>query len=225
MFLKNFSEYHKINELVSNKKLANHHFIKVLDRLVKITGGNYRPNTDYNDYNENNIKYTFNYDVSKGQGLFNKIKKYLFLAQANLLRKNLVLSFRLSTNVMTNLPNGHIELYLKDLYAGRTSSPRYLYHTTNVKNVKKILKEGIKLKSHDQGNYKYQVDLYYPPSIFVSIEELYFGGRGASGERVNILIDTSKINNKWYYDLNLYHVKSFYMTFEEIPPHALMLLT
>lgn len=101
-----------------------------------------------------------------------------------------------------------IEIFYKDFILGRVKPDRYYYHVTHNKNLKSIFKVGLVPKTN------YQNHLSYPPAVFVSDDKhiLYIGDKV-------LRIDTTKLNNKWYKDIN--HERGRYMTFEEIPPQAI----
>jgi hypothetical protein len=220
MFLKNFSEFNKLNELVSNEKLLKHYISDIFKSLKKFFEYDIKLNKE--NYSRRTLKYTVDYiDNSINKKRINSVIKFLQNKQEILINKGVAFSFRIGRNAMNEEPNGYIFLYIKDLYTGRIKPPRYLYHTTLEHNVNNILKNGLKTINHSKGRYKYQLDLYYPKSIFaMNVKEKFM----TDDNTVLLKIDTTKINNKWYKDLNLHDIlPTAVMTFEDIPPEAISL--
>lgn len=133
-----------------------------------------------------------------------------------LIRQGIILDFKLLTGLQKTY------LIYKELYKDRVKPNRFVYHSTPSSNRESILEKGLLTKPHSQSKeFSSDLSLSYPPSIFAS------NGSGTwnSGSDVDIWqIDTSKINNKWYKDLNL-QTKYRIMTFESIPASALKLIT
>jgi hypothetical protein len=107
------------------------------------------------------------------------------------------------------------QIYIKDIIFKRVIPPKYLYHTffdENNEKTQSILTYGLIPKNYKQGNFNIAIKAH-PEAIFLSdIHELFFGNKV-------VKIDTSKIKNKFYIDIN--NEKAF-MTFEPIPPEAII---
>ena len=115
------------------------------------------------------------------------------------------------------------DCYVKNDKIQRVKPPKFVYHATDKNNRESIYEYGLSPKS----NYRWSNHLWYRPSIFASsnIDNMF-----KSGKQYDIwIIDTEKIQNKWYLDLNInkyigYEHNDYIMTFEHIPPQALDLL-
>jgi hypothetical protein len=111
-------------------------------------------------------------------------------------------------------------IYIKSDKIERVIPPRYVYHTSSVKYRDSIQLNGLIPKVGDWNS-----ELLYKPSIFASIDKKQlFIPYNKDVWR----IDTSKITNMWYLDLNLnkYHsfnTNKYIMTYEPIPKEAVSL--
>ena len=117
-------------------------------------------------------------------------------------------------------------IYCKNLYTSRVKPKAIIYHCSPIENRESILKNGlIPRESKDSKIWSKELDLEYPPAIFAindSDSGWYFQSK------VDVWgIDTTKIPNKWWEDLNATNVvnSKCIMTFEAIPAMYLKLLT
>src|SRR6478735_3182280 len=113
-------------------------------------------------------------------------------------------------------------IYFKNIRLFRVKPNRFIYHQTNKENVDKILKEG--LIPRDASKWlEEDKTLNYPPAIFMSNGDKFFYN---DIDIVTLQIDTTKITNKWFTDMNMtYGLKAkkskYIMTFDPIPPEAI----
>jgi hypothetical protein len=229
------SNVYSFNEWVSNKPLVKFEIRKMVNSIQsklknKLTNDNFRKRTD----NDHNIVYEF--INIKDYKLFEKILKNY---QSNLLKKGIIVGYSyiekhpikeikddFDLKYDKNVIIADFVLYIKDLYTERVFPPRYIYHVSNKDNRDNILKNGLELKSWDEGNWLLEPELYYPPSIF-AIED-YSDWEYKVGKNRDIWeIDTKGLKNKWQKDLNFYKKMNgldAYMTFEPIPANHLTLV-
>ena len=126
-------------------------------------------------------------------------------------------------------------LKYKNLKIKRIKPLRYVYHQTKKSNLNSILEYGLVPKDSS----KWTDDdwtLEYPPAIFASnlndpkkYDLFHYG----DNDIITIKIDTTKIKNKWFSDLNLEDYENtikkknreeYIMTFDPIPPQALEII-
>jgi hypothetical protein len=226
----NYNQF--LNEHINNVPLTKSYIRKL---LININNKISRELTlkDFNiEYHRRNIEfYIQNIDNEKDVKI---IKRILNSYQKNLINKGTVLSYKVSKSFGTLLTNDlglkvvkdevsyKFKIYIKDLNTIRIKPPKYVYHITYKKNVDNILKEGLKVKSLDEGHWKGDMDLYYPPAIFATIEKDDWYRK--IGDPAIIQINTENLKNKWQKDINLHNVNdriSAIMTFENIPPEHL----
>lgn len=108
---------------------------------------------------------------------------------------------------------------VKNIYTQRYFPKDFLYHTTRKSNLETIAKIGLELKSSKYSSEWNQIDLTYPPAIFATIPPTMWKGE-------TIKINTKKLQNKWWFDLNMYYpdtkdMQHYVMTFEPISPEYL----
>ena len=108
----------------------------------------------------------------------------------------------------------HYHVYVKDTHFYRIKPPRYLYHMTRHKNYRSIVENGLEIRENEI--YSDTPQFNHPKAIYASSERDFFGYTNDDEWR----IDTSKIDNKWWRDYNIYDEeiqnKSF-LTYEPIP--------
>jgi hypothetical protein len=166
------------------------------------------------------LDFKFNPDDSE------KLTKILNIWVKRLINENLYLVYHFEANN----DNSDCYVFFKTLRTQRIKPNRYVYHQTDVSNLNDILANGIKLS--DSSNWD-DPELAYPPAIFATdimkdsnVKRNLFYADADDPDTVTLIIDTSIIKNKWYYDLNMYsgrHTK-YIMTFEPIPPNAINIL-
>lgn len=109
-------------------------------------------------------------------------------------------------------------LYLKNKHTKRIKPNKYVYHYSKPKYRNDILKYGIKAKSHesseDWGNMKF---LEYPNAVFA----VNSNDPWREGDKWKI--DTTKIKNIWWEDLNFSNRPDMIMTFSDIPKESIIL--
>jgi hypothetical protein len=129
-------------------------------------------------------------------------------------------------SLINNDGKDFIKIFIKNIHTKRVKPNKYVYHCSDFKNRNSILEHGLKLTDHSDSNYKHESSLVYPPSIFATNDgkdSIWGFGNDDIWE-----IDTEKLPNKWWYDLNLYnngHETISIMTFEPIPPKFIKLIS
>jgi len=121
----------------------------------------------------------------------------------------------------TNYQEGDREFNgtIKEPKLKRVKPSKYVYHLTPEENVEYILENGLTTEMSDPD--KWGEELFYPKSIFASLEGDKFGV--ISGDDVLLKIDTENLPNKWWVDLNFYSpsdnklLRDFIMTYNDIP--------
>jgi len=229
-----------INEYTRNPQYLKSLFKKICRGLYNITN----IKLDYKfgtDNNTNNIKYSdvlsnnytyLNFEVGDIPEKYKKIvQKYLNDFKKYLEEKNIVMSYYESWydagyDIITMRHSGkkdirgYFKIYMKDAMGKRIKPPKYVYHSSSIKNREKIQSEGIKV-SYPKNWKQEGKQIDYMPSIFaVKSNKNIWHGQGDVWQ-----IDTTKIDNKWWEDLNLYKNTNWgnnaIMTFEDIPPEAI----
>jgi len=112
-------------------------------------------------------------------------------------------------------------LHVKDTHYNRAKPPRYLFHKTKHKNYRNIIENGLEVRGNE--NYKNEPYYDHPEGIYASSEKDFFGYSNDDEWR----IDTTKIDNKWWRDYNLYdkeQQKKSFLTYEPIPIEAIELI-
>ena len=223
-----------INEYMRNPQNLKSLFKDIYRGIYKITGvkHEYRINDDikYSDVLSNNdyryLKFLIQEIEEKYQ---KKVRIFLDNFKKRLEEKDIILSYYESYwdkgyDIVTFKHSGKrdiaysYDIYLKDAKGKRVKPPKYVYHSSPVKNREKIKKEGIKISRPKNWKDAY---LSYMPSIFVTADNEDVWNTNYDLWK----IDTTKIDNKWWVDLNLH--KSFnwkakaLMTLENIPSHAI----
>jgi hypothetical protein len=237
MKLNSFSEF-VLLESIKNPILMKSAVKTLLQDIKKITPSIKRDNITFHDYSwmwwELDIRWL---DIK----VKNRLEKLLKSRQENLLKNGLIMAYKLSEQSVTRLVGDDLDFeltgekaveihcFFKDLYTKRFSPPKYLYHVTKKKNRKSIKKNGLIPMEFSKGNWTFEsIRLYYPPTIFASLESHghYHGVLGDDVWR----IDTTNLKNKWWEDLNFYEHENpkkeeidYVMTFEPIPPEHLEL--
>ena len=114
-----------------------------------------------------------------------------------------------------------LDIVIKKLNQGETNAPNFVYHFSPKKNRENIKMHGIFPYQHKEGKWRNDIQLSYPPSIFVSQDK----DNGFYSERDYDIwkIDTNKIDNKFYLDVNEPYKDSL-MTMKKIPVHAVELV-
>lgn len=247
--VKLYDEY--ILEYVSNEKLAIHHLQivvnKVLDFLKRKNFTEY--SVDNYHYNQHVLRtkiyvYCDKYEIRKfkfdsnkeivpiswdlheiAQKWFEKnsetIRKFVDTLKSSLLKYNFVLSVDMFWDVRFGKVKMDIILYLKNFNAKRIKPQKYVYHSSPEQFRQSILQNGLLPKENKTHNWCTYLD--YPPAIFAinpTHKNLEFWSEHGDVWKIN----TEKLPNKWYYDLNLSHIRQdAIMTFEPIPKEYIKL--
>jgi hypothetical protein len=115
-----------------------------------------------------------------------------------------------------------IRIVIKKVKQKEVKPDGYVYHLSPKSNRENIEREGIlPLSSKDSAKWKNSLQLSYPASIFVDQDKdnLFHSNKGYDVWK----IDTAKIDNKFYLDVNDPY-KGGLMTFKKILPHAVELV-
>jgi len=232
----NFENY--INEWVSNEPMVKFHIKNMLKKIQKKSKNKIK-SSQLSKRTGSRRGYVYVLKHIKDYKIFEKILKSY---QNNLIDKGILINYNSNFDgsfdidkdlnlIKSKDPNKTktFNIYIKTLHSIRVKPPRYVYHLTDSKNVDDILKNGLTPKSWDDGNWKSEPDLYYPPSIFAITDFSYWHGESI------IQIDTKNLKNKWWKDLNFFSGyeqelekgKSYkaIMTFDKIPPSNLELIS
>lgn len=122
----------------------------------------------------------------------------------------------------------------KTLKIKRVKPLHYVYHQTKKENLESILKDGLIPKDSSKW-VETERSLEYPPAIFannlISVDK-YNLFHSRNQDYITLKIDTTKIKNIWYSDLNLTgdskiskdNPSKYIMTFDKIPPFAIELV-
>jgi hypothetical protein len=214
-----------INESVKNTIYADHIFKEILLNINKITSSIKRNNIQIIKQKRAWYLEIRWLDKKTENKIINLLKK----TQTNLLKSGILLPFKITTHIPYDNPTEKeiwCNMYLKDLYSMRYAPKGKLYHTSSKKNRESIYKNGLMLTGFEKGNFIYESnELYYPPSVFATIDYIWRNDR----EKNDIwLINTEKLKNKWWLDLNFYKANEInkpreVMTFEPISPEFLTL--
>ena len=133
----------------------------------------------------------------------NRLKEKLIELKEKLLENGIMISFFVNYS--------DVEIYFK-LINVKVEPTRYVYHSTSVDNRDSILKNGLIPKSSDESKeWVYGIHLSYPKAIFVTMVNLETGiiNSWKNDNSVDIWrIDTNKLNNEWFVDLNYVDVKN-----------------
>lgn len=82
------------------------------------------------------------------------------------------------------------------------------------------MNNGLKVKSHSNSNdWNNEIYLEYPDALFAINSDKDVWKKGDRWQ-----IDTSKIKNIWWEDLNFHKRDEFIMTFSDIPKEAIKLI-
>lgn len=150
----------------------------------------------------------------------NRLKQKLNELKGVLLENGIMISFFINYS--------DVEIYFKQINV-KVEPTRYVYHSTSVDNRDGILKNGLIPKSSDDSKeWVYGIHLSYPKAIFATMVNLETGiiNPWKNDDNVDIWrIDTKKINNEWFVDLNYVDEKDnrHIMTFQPISSKSLVI--
>lgn len=207
-------KYLKTFEYVRNTKFKYWFVNNMINEIERL---NTKSEVDRVRNNENDIFGSFAFQTNPN---FEKqIKKILKKNKEKAKRSGL-------TMVYDYGEHGFVNGILKEAKLKRIKPSHYVYHVTDSENLDSILKDGLKINKSDSESWS--IELFYPNAIFASMEgEEVFQHYDGDDNRVVLKIDTSKIENKWWVDLNFYDTsnnilfRDFIMTFNNIPSYAI----
>lgn len=148
----------------------------------------------------------------------NRLKQKLTELKNVLLEDGIMISFFINYS--------DVEIYFKRTNV-KVEQTRYVYHSAYVENRDSILKNGLIPKSSDESKeWFYAIHLSYPRAIFATMVDLESGiiNPWKNDDTIDIWeIDTNKLNNEWFVDLNYVDEKynKHIMTYKPIPPKYL----
>lgn len=213
-----------INEWVSNQKL-NLSYMRNMINNIQSKSKNKITNKQLKKDVSNNRSFKFEFNDIIDHIIFEKILKQY---QNNLSRNGILISYMKYDSIISDLVpdtldiintrksgNVNFTIHIKDLYTERVKPPRYIFHYSKEKNRDSILKNGLKTKSFNEGNWEgSNPDLYYPSAIFALTDTTVVW------ESDKYVIDTKGLSNKWWKDLNFFNKSKkspAIMTFSDIP--------
>ena len=227
-----------LNEWISNQNMTKHHIKDMMRNIQKRSKNKLTGNQLIKKETERGIEYHFKWVVD--HVIFEKILKQY---QKNLIGKGILITYKKydtvdhsyggkdGLEILSSKPSEDKEfyVYVKDLHTERVKPPKQIYHITDKKYRESIRQKGILLRNSEEGNWKGDHKLSYPSSVFAINDHDHWSNKLSAGEDIWV-IDTTKINNKWWKDLNFYKVPTIhdnvttYMTFDDIPPESIHLL-
>ncbi len=216
----------KLNEYISNKKSAKHHVKKLLNEIMKVIGK--RPDFNWEDYNDKldirNIEVEYTTKIDK---IFKKYEDVF-------IKNNIWMKWRGSTSEETIIGDDFINFHstgrllttyymkIKDVYLKRIKPTTYVYHTTKKENKVNILRDGL-VPSLNKNFLDSDINLSHPEAIFATMSNIKEVWQFDSERKDLWEIDTTKIDNKWYQDLNLPGREGLIVTYEAIDINAIKL--
>lgn len=226
-----------INEWVSNSNMTKHHIGEMIRSIQKRSKNKItRVQLDKTE-TEQGLDYHFKW--IRDHVIFEKILKQY---QSNLIDKGILISYtkRSITEYSLGGKSGldiiksklsecmEFHIYVKNIYTERVNPPKYIYHVTDGSYRDSIREKGLLVKSSNEGNWSSDHKLSYPSTIFAIDDYSYWSNKKSRNEDI-WRIDTEKLGNKWWKDLNFYkkfnrHDVNTYMTFDNIPPDCINLM-
>jgi hypothetical protein len=216
--MKTYNEF--ISEAVTNPKLMESYLQSL---ILKISKWCIKNNISYEQqviYRYPNSYFKFSFHLYTDDSIRTKISKYLETLKKNMLNYNVILSYKIGKSF--EVDTYYLTVYLKNIILKRIIPDRYVYHVSPRKNRESILLNGLVLKNSSES--KWDAEYAYPKSIFAM--------NGVDTRKVDLWqrgigdvwrIDTKKLSNKWWDDLNIGDKSKAIMTFDPIPPKYLKL--
>lgn len=209
----------KIFERVKNDKLMNYYAKDVLSRLERWSEKN---KIDYKkkvSIYPSSIDISFKFVFYTEKDIDNAIKKFVESLKKNLLNHNIILSYDIESDHENNFNEvTSLSVCIKNILTNLVKPNKYIYHTSKTENRESIEKNGLIPKYSGYWNHQ----LEYPPAIFAingNTSKLWFQN---VDNRDIWRIDTEKLPNKWWEDLNIgFSDKTAIMTFDPIPSEYL----
>lgn len=218
--MKTYSEF--ISEAVTNPKLMESYLQSL---ILKISKWCIKNNISYEQqviYRYPNSYFKFSFHLYTDDSIRTKISKYLEILKRNMLNYNVILSYKIGKSF--DVDTYYLTVYLKNVILKRVIPNRYVYHVSPLDNRESILSKGLVPK--DSSTTKWDAEYAYPKSIFAMNADITFGDsvlwQGGKGDVWRI--DTKKLKNKWWWDLNIGSQTRAIMTFDPIPPKYLKLI-
>jgi hypothetical protein len=220
----------KINEMVKNLQLLKsilRLMFKEINNFFKLTSNNiHKDEGRFNIYRVD----LMHIPLELSTKVINILRKYKRI----MLENDIIMSyseakysdtvFDADFNISTTGEFKHnYIIYCKNLHTMRVKPKDIIYHYSSPEHRESILKNGlIPKESKDSEKWSKETDLEYPPVIFaVNDNETFWYHQS----KVDVwAIDTTKIPNKWWRDINnRYGRTDLIMTFDTIPPQFITL--
>ena len=205
-----------LKEYMSNVKLIEGYVTELANDLKKLV-----PDVDVEFYNSQDSNFyvsILNFDEDRDSL---KINKLLRNWKKNLLDYGIIMGFEQQSK--KRYPQSQFLVSFKSINTRRIKPNRFVFHNSSIEP-SIILREGLMPISSEKGNWSHH-NLAYPPAVFAAntYEDLW-------GGKYTYVIDTSKISNSWWYDLNEFkvdymdHSRKSIMTFEPVSPDAIAII-
>ncbi len=218
-----------LNELVKNKLSIKWHLNKALQVLNnKLTQKINKDNIKIDIDNPVYYKIQFLHTDENDHPIWISWLKNL---KSSLLKDDIILSYKDYRSPELDFIGDDLEMattgnfkydyivYIKNIHTNRVKPSKYVYHYSNIENRDNILKNGLKIMSHKGSkDWSNEISLEYPDAIFAVNSNTDIWKKGDKWQ-----IDTTKIKNTWWQDLNFKKRPDLVMTFSDIPKDAIKL--
>lgn len=204
--------FHFMNENVKNTKLASY-ILNDIANKIKTMLDIHNKYDIYNMVKLKSMKLEFDFfDCDFSSEKFKNIEKLLKKYKNKLLNNHILLSYDYS--------ECDLRIYYKEIFVKRINPDDYLYHVTDANNIESIMKYGLIPKSSKESKtWSHKSSLEYLPAIFATSKNNLWSFVDLEST-VLLIIDTTKIKNKWYLDANLPNGE-YFITYEPISPDAI----
>jgi len=215
-----------INEYINNKRNAKYYVKNLLTEIAYIIGK--KPDFVWEDYNDKlsirniEVKYSTKIDkiFKKYENIF--IKNGIWMKWKNSTSEDVKIGDDLTSFHRTGRLLSTYYMSIKDIYLKRIKPTKYVYHTTKKENKEEILKNGL-IPSLNKNFLDSDINLSHPEAIFATMSNIESVWQFDPKKKDIWEIDTTKIDNKWYQDLNMPGREGLIVTYETISPDSIEL--